>query len=495
MSVFFISSPSKRKSSGHIKGVICGASNDVFLLKEKDCFEITFDDAGSKKKMSEEKRDMISKLPDDIIVNIISRLTTEEAARTSILSTRWTPLWLHSHGFFNFDNSLRIYRLRRRQCGQLRKIRLFLSEWQRFMNTLQKTLDSLQTPTIKGLRICIDLGNPRKIPDWLNFASRKKVETLELDFTFTYTYLLLGIRDSIRNLLSPDLLFGPRGFKFQSLHVLRLASVDITGDTLQQFLSGCSCLETLCVRDSRILTHLKVASGTLKHLELEECNVPFLEVSAQNLVVFTYSGEVCDSFPFKCVPNLEQVSFGGPYARYVETNMKDIDFFRLFSQLSVVKLELRARDETIHVDLPEFSNVKHLELFIPHAGGINLSRHVSLLSAFPSICKLKLKFQSFGISSREVMEFEGNLKHEYERLEELEVCGYRRDPCQIEFILYVVENAANLKRIAFDPVSTFYSARTADVKKVIGALRRDSLVWFADGLKPYIPDSVELIVL
>ncbi|KAJ0084344.1 hypothetical protein Patl1_30865 [Pistacia atlantica] len=37
--------------------------------------------------------DLFSILPDDIVVNIIRRLSLKEAAMTSVLSTRWKYLW------------------------------------------------------------------------------------------------------------------------------------------------------------------------------------------------------------------------------------------------------------------------------------------------------------------------------------------------------------------------------------------------------------------
>lgn len=37
--------------------------------------------------------DWISKLPDDVLLMILSRLSTEEAIRTSVVSKRWEHVW------------------------------------------------------------------------------------------------------------------------------------------------------------------------------------------------------------------------------------------------------------------------------------------------------------------------------------------------------------------------------------------------------------------
>ncbi|CAN7085883.1 unnamed protein product, partial [Brassica oleracea var. botrytis] len=39
--------------------------------------------------------DWISKLPDDVLLVILSRLSTEEAVRSSIVSKRWEHVWKH----------------------------------------------------------------------------------------------------------------------------------------------------------------------------------------------------------------------------------------------------------------------------------------------------------------------------------------------------------------------------------------------------------------
>jgi hypothetical protein len=51
--------------------------------------------------------DWISKLPDDVLLIILSRLSTEEAIRTSVVSKRWEHVWNQmSHLVFDMRKNI-----------------------------------------------------------------------------------------------------------------------------------------------------------------------------------------------------------------------------------------------------------------------------------------------------------------------------------------------------------------------------------------------------
>ncbi|QCD88210.1 hypothetical protein DEO72_LG3g2752 [Vigna unguiculata] len=435
-----------------------------------------------------EKRDILSTMPNEIIANVLSRLTLKEAARTSVLSTTWRYQWTYFNGDLDFDNSLRTLLLRHEHVGLLTKCKVFVREWERFMSRLQHVMKSLKCHSMQGLRICMDMGNPWKVTEWVNFAAEKNVETLDLDFSYNFMEPFFEISENIRNVLS-------KSFEMRALRVLRLASVDVSGEIIESFLASCPVLETLCVRGSKSVMRLKVQGQglMLKHLELVECHILHLHICAENLVTFSYTGDY-GNFNFETVPSLVEVSFGGKYCNYLLSNMEDVQLYAVLSQVHVLKLELFILYGGILEALPVLGNVRHLELRIRHRCGGQLDRTVSLLSAFPSISVLKIKFMRTTIWELDEG-WKANLKHEYPNLRELEVSGYRRDSCQIELLISIFKKAPNLNRIVVDPLTSMHVQRSPDVKASIRETQRDMTIWYVDALKSHVPPSTQLIVL
>ncbi|KAL2990052.1 hypothetical protein AAZX31_11G174600 [Glycine max] len=387
-----------------------------------------------------ENRDIISTMPDDILGNILSRLTMKEAVRSSVLGTKWRHNWTFFSGVLEFEQSRRNFHLRREHVGILTKCNVFVSEWERFMTHMSKVMKSLKSSSMQGLRICMDLGDPWRAAEWVKYAAEKDVQTLDLDFSYHFSVPIYKMSElTIHNV------FPSRGYEMKSLCNLRLSSVD--GEALR-----------------------------LKHLELVDCHIMDLYISAQNLQTLRYLGEF-GKFKFQNIPSLVEASFGGIFCSFLQSDIGRVDFYEGFIE-----------------GMPVFDNVKQLEIRIPHRSGASLDHHVYLLSSFPSVRVLKIKFQRNDL--REVKEkWKANMEHEYLNLRELEVSGYRRDPSQMELLINIFEKAPNLNRVVVDPLSSMHVDRSPDVRAEYREMRRETTKWLADSLKPHLSPLTQLIVL
>lgn len=92
------------------------------------------------------KVDRITSLPKEVMADILSRLTLEEAVRTSILSSKWRLSWTHFRGFLDFDASAKVNVMSPSILGGENDAeRLDFRTW------VNGILQSLRAPTIKGL--------------------------------------------------------------------------------------------------------------------------------------------------------------------------------------------------------------------------------------------------------------------------------------------------------------------------------------------------------
>ncbi|WRX17865.1 F-box domain - like 10 [Theobroma cacao] len=92
------------------------------------------------------KVDRITSLPKEVMAEILSRLTLEEAVRTSILSSKWRLSSTHFRGFLDFDASAKVNVMSPSILGGENDAeRLDFRTW------VNGILQSLRAPTIKGL--------------------------------------------------------------------------------------------------------------------------------------------------------------------------------------------------------------------------------------------------------------------------------------------------------------------------------------------------------
>lgn len=233
----------------------------------------------------------IDKLPDDILINILSRLDDiKEASRTSVLAPRWRYIWRFSHGILRFDN---------RDSTATGWDEFRRDEFRAFVNTV---VELHQGPKVEGVCISFDTGRDMDLiksntfrgadswywvhyrwsptfEEWVFFASRKQVQSLELNFSLHDGYKFLVLKSCM------SISHGPTS-PFCCLITLTLGYVDIEDEVIQYFLVWCPDLEELRVRFSYATKNLRVIDPpSLRVLEVSRCfNMQSLEISAADLI-------------------------------------------------------------------------------------------------------------------------------------------------------------------------------------------------------------------
>ncbi|XP_062079495.1 putative F-box protein At3g29830 [Humulus lupulus] len=312
--------------------------------------------------------DRISKLPDDILVLIINCLSLRDAARTSVLSRRWKNQWTLISGTMEFDASTTMEDMR-----WLRKERSF--ERPRYANWVNRVMARHMSSKLDELKICFDLDNSFSIDinNWVGFAAVKEVKKLNLGFPGRWGGML-------RNpyCLSISTLSNRMGQKlnseaFSSLTDLNLSFVNVNDEVVEYFLAKSPNLVNLCIKGSNSLVKVKVSESdpvlNLKSLKILECPlIKLINISTPKLVSFGYDGPLID-MPFKKVPHLSEVYFGGNNTISLANQSKEL--FGYFSMLKILKLDMSSSvynfnrvARAFETQVPALSNLEQLELSI-----------------------------------------------------------------------------------------------------------------------------------
>lgn len=266
----------------------------------------------------------MSQLPDDILINIISKLTLMEAVRTCVLSSRWRCLWTFTTAL-DFDGIREI----------LPRTKRFFREY-KFIRWVNKVLELHRGSNINQFTVRFYLSSSLEgvITNWIDKALTKTVQNFELDFWYnsghhyTFPQEIYGSLKGVRGLSS-----------IRSLRSICLSAVNVTGEILEFFIHNCPLLDQLCVKDSIDLVSLKVVglSIRLKYLDIQYCNfMKDIEISAPNLLSFKYYGPKIE-LRIENVPQLVEL--------YVRANYMVEDMFLVaplicyFPQLDMLELD------------------------------------------------------------------------------------------------------------------------------------------------------------
>ncbi|CAI9116773.1 OLC1v1018016C3 [Oldenlandia corymbosa var. corymbosa] len=318
-----------------------------------------------------EDEDRISLLSTDILVHILSFLKLKEAARTSLVSKLWVGLWMFAVVQLDFDASKVLLEIAavRSEPSFLSKKRCHYVEW------VNKVLQSHKAMVIDEFRICFELDESSQddVDEWLLYAFAKRVKSLQLDFLqfgmptafVLEPYLFPSCRIFDQNVEENSIeslsIIHTKSFRtlrvtdFQSLRSLRLAGVDVTGETLHFLMEKFHLLEHLVVIGSQsedLSSVLVCGSSSLKYLELTHCRClkSIIVRDARHLVSLKYTW--VSNVVLENVPELVDVWVSG------------WKFSRMILQLSSLltrleSLTLRVSNSDVNEDVTRFLKVPH----------------------------------------------------------------------------------------------------------------------------------------
>ncbi|XP_006354051.1 F-box/LRR-repeat protein At3g26922-like [Solanum tuberosum] len=454
-------------------------------------------------------KDRISQLPDEVLVHILSFLTVEEAANTSVLSRRWLSLWRYIDRL-DFDATKPLDKVALQP--KLRK-----RQMKKYLRWVSCTLQMCKGQRLDQFRVCFDLNKfaRHEIDKWIEFAFSRNVQRLELDllkggehirnFGYCYTFpaWLLGLGDSADSSSyiphSNDLqILSPVKQNFKSLKVLLFKSVNVTGKVLEFFLHNCPFLETMAVHGSGTLVNLEVVGPSLKlrHLEIQYCyKVESLKICDTNLVTLRTS--VGTKLLLKNVPMLVEVKISSAAFNHILNDISSC-LSCVISQLVVLHLTTHSwfklsQEKLEHYNFPQLTKLKKFVLTTCGQKDRSLLGCTSIIRAAPQLKEFELQLIS-GCSVQTVRECrKAAIKCRLHHLKVVKLWGFYSGAAHVELVRYFLENAIALEKIIFDPrtpMPTRFPLDPLFVKKAQTARNLAKL-----HLEGEVPPDIELVIL
>lgn len=225
----------------------------------------------AKRDMEEERLDLISKLPPEILGRIVSLLPLKQAVRTSSLSTPWRSLWAPLQVDLYFASDQMTGQEASKEAAQV--MATFLRSCQRpqqwkFRLGLQKNKQE-PSKTVQQLLVLATMGVDKELH--LNFCDGEQVPNV--------FQLTLGLPTKTSGL--------------SSLKSLHLRSVTLFAENLVSTLfSNCLLLENLKLENCSGLQSINIEAGNyLESFTVTNCpDMVNIKVSAPNLESFKYQG-------------------------------------------------------------------------------------------------------------------------------------------------------------------------------------------------------------
>ncbi|KAL9153096.1 hypothetical protein ABFS82_10G026500 [Erythranthe guttata] len=436
--------------------------------------------------------DRISQLPDDILVDILSLLSVKEAARTSVLSSRWVNLWRHTSSL-DFRADAALARIRK-NC---KNRDLWSEEGRKYEEWVNRVIGSHKSVTLKEFRVCFDLcfSSQESITRWFEFAFMRHVQKLDLDFSvlarykrFTETHYTL--REEFLTRISG----GNSCIGFKSLKELSLKCLNVTGQAIEILLRMCPLLEKLVVHRTTKISNLEVCgpSLVLKHFELVYCfGLESVKVSAPNLI--SLIGLNADGLLLGNVPMLKEVTVNCLH-HYVSIEKLLPTLSCCIYQLEILTLILKSyrKLKSVLPTFPELPKLKKLVVEYWSDGDESLMGLTHLIRASPNLQEFVLELL-MGKPSKSHRKEKRTTQLPHHHLKVVKLCGYDGRSSKVELVRYILKNSVVLEKIVIDPLDPIMRGlqlRLKDLERLQTARRCAK-----QQLEGRVPQHVELVIL
>ncbi|XP_058782797.1 F-box/FBD/LRR-repeat protein At5g53840-like [Vicia villosa] len=304
-------------------------------------------------------KDMLSDLPDCIILHILSFLITKHAVTTCVLSSRWKDLWKRLPALIFHISDFRGFRTNK-----------IFSEFVSKVLSLRDPSVSLHTLDYENISHLLE---PQALESIVNYAFSHNVQRIRLSVTTGIAQIPVALFSS-QNLthlsLSISICYGCENLFPKSLNLPVLSTLELENFTF--FVGDNDCAEPFST------------FNRLNRLLISHCNVEnwgTLCISSATLVDFTMYNDSDDYYKIElCTPSLYTFAFRGvPY--------HDISWSNI-SSLKHVDIDAEVFPYTCYGPplflfnwLSEFANIKSLTV---------TATTLKVLSLIPGLLKFKI---------------------------------------------------------------------------------------------------------
>ncbi|XP_062085225.1 F-box/FBD/LRR-repeat protein At5g56420-like [Humulus lupulus] len=327
------------------------------------------------------EEDRLSKLPDEVILHIVSFLPTKDVFRTCLLSKQWKLMWYSVP--LSFSDA--------EEEEDIEKLYKYVDNYLKHRKTSKNFMvDSTITSFKLQMMSCYQIYKDTCIDKWLAFAVESKVKEISVCLNncrlrnrlyghYTY-YVRYRLPKSIVNARDLTILklnglaldiscsMGFPALKTLSLKDVSNANHNKDDHTLFKLLSRCSSLEKLCLRSCSNLNLGVLCSQSLKCLKIRNVDLLSFEVEATNLetlivdwLIFKNSFSACKTIRnltlcFSCCDEDSSSSIKYQILSLLENwTLKQLS---LKTPAALVKLGLPVRESDLKdVDFSFFRNI------------------------------------------------------------------------------------------------------------------------------------------